>query len=314
MTSPARPSLAGMTVRRRTRSEIRDDLLILERDVNESGPAYIPWEVPRAGRIVVPTTTLMSRDRPYRLTAELARGKINQVRNQYADWLAGGLHLAPDVDALLATHPLAETLMAGDTPAADNRGNEALSLAVEAADALVARYQEQVYRLRHQRQAKFDTALGCRISAVPARGLDDVVRLAFNAACVPLTWSAIEPTESGYRWAEADAAVAWAADRNLRVFAGPLIDFSEAGLPEYVRKLVNDQVTLKSLMCDYVQTVANRYRGEISRWLITSGSNGSSVLGLSEEDLIRLTAIAADAAWQIDPNLQLRLRRRATLG
>src|SRR5262245_9727123 len=58
-------------------------------------------------------------------------------------------------------------------------------------------------------------------------------------------------------------------------------------------------------MCDYVETAVSRYRGKVSRWLVTSGANGSSTLGLTEEDLIRLTAMAADAAWQIDPNLQL---------
>jgi len=290
-----------------TRCELRDGVLTLEREIHESAPAYIPWEVPRAGRLMVPTTTLMSRDRPYPLVTELARGKINQVRNQYADWQAGGLNVAPDVDALLqrATHAFSESVMDDSGPQADQRADESLAIAVEAAETLVQRYQDQVYRLRHQRQAKFDTALGCRIGAVPARGLDDVVRLALNAACVPLTWGAIEPTESDYRWADADATVAWATSRNLRTFAGPLVDFSEAGLPEYVRKLAADPVTFKSLMCDYVETVVTRYRGKVSRWLITSGANGSSALGFAEEDLIRLTAMAADAAWGVDPNLQL---------
>ncbi len=81
-----------------TQCEIRDGLLILAREINESGPAYIPWEVPRAGRLMTTTTTLMFRDRPYHLVAELARGKINQVRNQYADWLSGGLVASEDVE------------------------------------------------------------------------------------------------------------------------------------------------------------------------------------------------------------------------
>src|SRR5262245_14782550 len=255
-----------------TRCELRDGVLILEREIHESAPAYVPWEIPRAGRLMVPTTTLMSRDRPYPLVTELARGKINQVRNQYADWQAGGLNVAPDVDALLhqATHAFSESVMDESGPQADQRADESLAIAVEAAGLLVQRYQDQVYRMRHQRQAKFDTALGCRIGSVPARGLDDVVRLALNAACVPLTWGSIEPAEADYRWADADATVAWAASRNLRTFAGPLIDFSEAGLPEYVRKLAADPVTFKSLMCDYVETVVTRYRGKVSRWLITS--------------------------------------------
>jgi len=290
-----------------TRCELRDGFLVLSREINESGPAYIPWEVSGLGRVVNTTTTLMFRDRPYDLPVELARGKVNQVRNQYSDWVGGGLTPASEVDLLLdrATHAFGEALLDAATPAGDRRADEALAAAFQAAGLLVRRYQDQVFHLRHQRQAKFDTALGCRVGVVPARGLDDVFRLAFNAACVPLTWRATEPTESGYRWAEADAAVAWALDRNLRVFAGPLIDFSADGLPDFVLRQDADPVLLKSLMCDYVETVVTRYRGKVSRWLVTAGANGSNVVGLSEEDLIRLTAMAADAAWQIDPNLQV---------
>lgn len=290
-----------------TRCELRDGHLVLTREINESGPAYVPWEIANIGRVVNTTTTLMFRERPYDLAVELARGKVNQVRNQYSDWLGGGLNPASEIDILLdkATHAFGEALLDASDAVGDRKADEALAAAFEAAGLLVRRYEDQVFRLRHQRQPKFDTALGCRIGAAPPRGLDDVFRLAFNAGCVPLTWRATEPTESGYRWAEADAAIAWAADRNLRVFAGPLIDFSAAGLPDYVLRQDADPVLLKSLMCDYVQTVVGRYRGKVGRWLITAGTNGSNVLGLSEEDLIRLTAMAADAAWEIDPNLQV---------
>lgn len=290
-----------------THCDLRDGYLHLSREINESGPANIPWDVPRTGRVVTQTTTLMFRDRPYHLVAELARGKINQVRNQYADWVGGGLTPSDDVEFHLgrATRALGESLMEGDTPDADLRGDVALAAAFEAGDAVIQRYQDQVFRLRHQRQLKLDTALGCRIMSVPPRGLDEAFRLSFNAACVPLTWRMIEPTESDYKWDQADAAIEWALERDLRIFAGPLIDFTESGLPDYVRRLSDDPVTLKSLMCDYVGTVANRYRGKISRWLVTTGANGTNNVGLSEEDLIRLTAMAADSAWQIDSTLQL---------
>jgi hypothetical protein len=290
-----------------TRCEIRDGHLVLTRELGESGPVYVPWPVARAGRLVTPTASLMFRDRPYELAVELARGKVNQVRNQYADWHGGGLAAASDVENLLhrATHMFGSALLEDLPSPADRQADEALAIAHEAADLLVRRYEDQVFRLRHQRQPKLDAALGCRLGAAPARGIDDAFRLAFNAACVPLTWRSIEPTESGYRWTEADAAVNWAAARNLRVFAGPLIDFSDHGLPDYVVKLRGEPLSFKSLMCDYVETVVSRYRGKVSRWLVTAGANGSDALGIGEEDLIRLTAMAADAAWQIDSGLQL---------
>jgi Glycosyl hydrolase family 10 len=290
-----------------TQCALEGNQLVLRRDLNESGPAYVRWLVQRLGNLTTPTTTLMFRERPYHLVAELARGKINQVRNQYAEWLGGGLTAAPDLEKLLAqaVHVFGKAVLGGADPAADRAADEALALAHEAATLMVRRYEEQVFRLRHQRQLKLETTLGCRIVAVPPRGIDDAFRLSFNTACVPLTWRSIEPIESSYRWDEADAVVDWALERNLRVFAGPLIDFSDNSLPDFVLKLRGEPLSFKSLMCDYVETVVNRYRGKVTRWQITSGANGANTLGISEEDLIRLTAVAADAAWQIDSSLQL---------
>lgn len=290
-----------------TQCELRSDHLFLTCEINDNGPSYMPWEITGRGRFVITTTTLMFRERPYDLVVELARGKINQVRNQYADWLGGGLYAASEVEQRIrqATRLLGEALIESPRPEADRLANQSLVCSLDAGNLLIRAYQDQIFRLRHHRQGKLDSVFGCGIRMPPARGLDDAFRLTFNTANVPLTWRLIEPSESGYRWEEADAAIDWAIERNLQVHAGPLIDFSPHGLPDFAHRLGNDQVTLKSLMCDYVETVVNRYRGKVTRWSISSGANGTIPLGVTEEDLIRLTAMAADAAWQIDPNLQL---------
>lgn len=290
-----------------TQCELRDEQLFLTREINESSAAYIPWEVRGKGRFVFTTTTLMFRERPYDLVIELARGKLNQVRNQYADWRAGGLSEASDVENLIrqATRLLGEALLDSSRPESDRLANQSLTYSLDAVNQLIHVYQDQVFQLRHHCQGKLDSVFGCGIRLPPPPSLDDAFRLTFNTANVPLTWRIIEPSESDYRWAESDAAIDWAIERNLHVHAGPLIDFSPHGLPNFVRRLGNDLVTLKSLMCDYVETVVNRYRGKVTRWSISSGANGTIPLGVSEEDLIRLTAMAADAAWQIDSNLQL---------
>src|SRR5262245_13830753 len=69
-------------------------LLRVTRAVDESGNLAVPTEVPGAGRLMGATATLMERPAAYRLLTELARGKVNQVRSQLADWRAGGLQVA----------------------------------------------------------------------------------------------------------------------------------------------------------------------------------------------------------------------------
>ena len=43
----------------------------------------------------------MVRTAPYQLLVELARGKVNQVRGQLADWQGAGLQISPQLNALV---------------------------------------------------------------------------------------------------------------------------------------------------------------------------------------------------------------------
>src|SRR3990172_3869251 len=69
--------------------------LILQRTVSESGNLHIPWVVEGHGLVTLSTATLRERPEPYLLPLELARGKIGQVRNQFAQWQMLGL-VAPE--------------------------------------------------------------------------------------------------------------------------------------------------------------------------------------------------------------------------
>ena len=74
-----------------TRIDLAGDRLSVRRDHDESGYLSAPWEIEGAGRLMGSTATLMERPEPYRFLVELARGKINHIRSQAAEWKHGGL-------------------------------------------------------------------------------------------------------------------------------------------------------------------------------------------------------------------------------
>ena len=82
--------------------EIRRDLLICQRGTTESGKLYAPWPIEGYGTPIVCTATLGERPEPYSMVVELARGKINDVRNQLADWKMMGLRVTPELERVLA--------------------------------------------------------------------------------------------------------------------------------------------------------------------------------------------------------------------
>src|SRR5438132_489323 len=70
--------------------------LHLQHGSEDSGCVIAPWAVEGVGQLMVSTATLIERPLPYQLAVELARGKVNQLRNQAFDWQMGGLLMPPN--------------------------------------------------------------------------------------------------------------------------------------------------------------------------------------------------------------------------
>lgn len=279
--------------------------LRLLRDVDESGCLVVPWEINEAGRLMGASATLIERPTPYQLAVELARGKVNQLRGQANDWRSAGLQLPSELDALIRLGGLTFGRAATNPNNADGEALDALGMAYKGSNDLVRVYVEQMLNARRQRQSRLDTLLGVRLNGPVPPAASDAVAATFNGISLPMAWKSIEPTESQYRWESVDAQLAWAAGKNMRLTAGPLIDFSRASLPDWLWLWEGDLPSLSSFMCDYVETAVGRYHKAVRRWHLTAASNVTDVLKLSEDDLLWLTARLAEAAWQIDPELEL---------
>ena len=65
--------------------------LIVDRPVGDSGCLHIPWSVDGYGETILSTASLMERDQAYLLEVELARGTLNRIRNQVANWEQVGM-------------------------------------------------------------------------------------------------------------------------------------------------------------------------------------------------------------------------------
>src|SRR5207249_118948 len=132
----------------------------------------------------------------------------------------------------------------------------------------------QVFQVRHQRQPRLDTALGCRLgNTVPGGELSAALKEAFNTVCLPFAWADVQPTETDFRWQAQDELFAWAQANGFQVTGGPLVDFSPARLPDWLWLWERDLPSIAGYLCDYVEAVVRRYRGRIRTWQLTAASN-----------------------------------------
>jgi hypothetical protein len=290
-----------------TQVRVESGKLTVRRDVDESGTLVVPWEFHGAGRLMGATATLIEREAPYQFRIELARGKVNQIRCQAADWQSGGLQI-PDE---LADQIRVASLGFGRavTQPASEGGPQAqgvLDQGYQTAEQLVRVYTEQMFAARHQRQPRLEATLGCCLGAADlAEEQAEALGQACNAVCPAFTWGEVEPAESTYNWAPYDRLVKWAQARGLAMVGGPLIDFSTARLPDWLWLWERDLSSIASFMCDYVETAVKRYVRQVTAWQLCAASNSATVLGLGEDELLWLTAKLIEAARQVDPKLEL---------
>ncbi len=290
-----------------TTVSITDGLLTLTRPQNESGYLIVPWPIDPFGTLVVTTTTLRERGEPYRLLVELARGKLNQVRTQTAEWQSIGLRTATDFDRAVAeaSRQFGHAVLTPNGQEADTLATRVLEQAHALADRLARDYTSQMLATRHKAEGPIETRLAARHKRpLRSAAIDEYCRV-FTAASVCICWADIEPNEALYDWTESDAAVAAACSAGLPVTIGPVIDLAPGMIPAWASGWATDLPTLAACMCDFLETAINRYKGDVHRWVVCAGFNHADALGLQDDDRLRLAFRLFEAAAQVDSSLDL---------
>jgi hypothetical protein len=288
-----------------TALDFRDDQLTATWTLSESRYLMVPWPVGPFGTLVTATAILREREEPYRLLVELARGKLNQVRSQAAEWHAIGLNTAPEFDKGLADATTLFGKALFSPPAeADAHASRVIELSFALGDVLVREFILQLLDTRHHEEGPLGTRLAARSVRGPGGAGGDYAA-AFNAAQIALSWRDIEPEESRYDWSVTDRAVADAKAANLPITMGPVIDLAPGMVPGWAMGWEGDLPTLAAFMCDFMETAVTRYKGDVRRWVVCSGLNHTDAMGLDDDQRLRLAFRLFEAASQIDPGLEL---------
>ncbi len=289
--------------------ELRNGVMACLRETTESGRLFVPWPIEGYGTPIVGTATLAERPSPYSLAVELARGKLNDVRNQLADWTGMGLRSTPELGRALddAKHEFFRAATLADQPEASLAAAQAsLESASLAADLLMDTYTTQVLQSRLSTGSKLPTHLGCVLNHDPQKVPAALEwSRTFNACQIGVSWRQMAPTEGQYRWDLFDAHLAWCRKNRLAIEAGPLIEFRQGALPDWLWLWEGDFETISGLVADFVRQAVHRYRGKVPVWNVVHRAASGEILGLNEEEQVRIAARAVQIARQADPAAQL---------
>ena len=286
-----------------TRRALGNDLLTLTKDANESGYILIPWPTATGRLEACLSTTLRERAEPYHLLIELARGKVNQVRCQTADWDAIGLAVEPeDRQELLAlTRRFGEAVLAPDQPDARAVALEAMRRAGAAGERLSASFADQLLQTRVGENGPIDTRLDCNLSQLPPPESRAAFVSTFTSVRLTPDWSKLEPRPGEYHWADLDELVAWAFTTGLDVSVGPVIDLADGRFPDWVAEAAaGDYARLAEVLGRFTEATIRRYKDRVRSWQVCSGFNHRDAHGLGEDDRLRLATRLMEAARNVD--------------
>ncbi|MBI4717608.1 MAG: endo-1,4-beta-xylanase [Planctomycetes bacterium] len=271
-----------------------------------AGPAglAILWNVEGFGSILTETVRLLERPQPYVLQVELARGRLLRISQKLEDWglldFEGAQGILGDVER--AREVLIQALQA-DTPAeAAERGEKALSLAVQASETL-ARFHSEAFLVRRQQTGALPRRLfGCGIHLDrPSDAARQKLLSAFDFVTVPITWREIEPNEQTFNWKPLDAWVELLAKHRIPIKGSALLSFSERSVPDWLYIWEHDFDTIRDLAFEHVRRVINRYGQYIQVWDVVSGIHGYNCFSFNFEQLMELTRMAAALTKQTFP-------------
>jgi hypothetical protein len=287
------------------RAYFNGDQLVVERNESDSGRVHVPWRVGGGEPLLIGTATLMEREQPYLLEVELARGMVNQLRNQLAQWEMMGLVVSTSLrnQVLEATSDFSRAAtMQNDHAEAADWAERSLVTTLRGMNTLASDYIDQCMQNRRALPRPSVTWLGIHLGEkTPPPEIARQLPAVFNMACVPFAWRRVEAVEGRRDWEHADAQIEWARSAGLKITGGPLLELDDRGLPDWTYLWEGDADSLLGFMLDHVKAVVERYRSRVHLWQVAARITRGRALALEEDSRLQITARAIAAVRELDP-------------
>ena len=270
----------------------------------ESAGLALLWPVEGFGRVLLSTTRVPERKRPYNLNVELARARLMQITLKREDWslfeeessvFADLAHQAQDL-FIEAVQNIA------DPAKASRLADESLRGAMIFSERLAAKHADIFLAARCRTRGLGRHSLGCCIdlqlvdNAKYRKCLFDM----FGYVTVPVNWAHIEPEKGNYDFSSIDHCIDVLVGRRLAICAGPLLYFCPEHLPKWLDDGKWEFEKIREAAYEFVSRMVTRYSRYIHAWHVITGMNMQNHFGFNFEQMIEITRTACLAARSAD--------------
>ena len=284
----------GISIRR-ARIAFSDSYVECVRPNLETAGVALLWPVKGFGKILLPTTCLPERDRPYILNVEIARAKLMQITNRREDWSffdsLEGLELVSKESQELFIKAIQSI---GDAATASQLADASLRKAMVYSEKLAVRQGKSLFDKSCRNHGLGRGCLGCRIDPnllLQPRYQEKLLE-SFASVTLPIDWARIETRQGHYDFSLIDSCMAALGRRKVVISAGPLLCFTEDHLPDWLLRSGAGFEKIRELAYQFVSKVVARYAASVHRWYVISGLNAFNQFNFNFEQILEMTRAA----------------------
>jgi hypothetical protein len=287
---------------RRAQITFENGIIECEKPSLETAGLALLWPIDGFGRVLLPTTCLPERIRPYNLNVEIARAKLMQIINKREDW-----SFFDKLEDLADSSKEAQDLFIqavqniSDAPLASKLADESLERAVVLSEKLAGKQGDLLFDARSKNRHGFGRGcFGCQIDTrgiTNPKYLEKLLKL-FGFVTIPVNWAQIESHKGTYDFSTVDACIDALSKKKLAIGAGPLLRFSKEYLPKWLLRSEAGFEKIRETAYQFVSNIVARYSGSIHAWRVISGLNAYNHFGFSFEQVLEMTRAANMAVKQ----------------
>jgi len=286
---------------RRAQITFRNGIIECKKPNLETAGLVLLWRIDGFGKVLLPTTCLPERERPYNLNVEIARAKLMQIINKREDWsFFNSIEGLGDISKEAQDLFIRAVQNISDASLASKLADESLKKATVFSEKLAIKQAESLFDARSKSHGFGRGCLGCRIDPgqiANPKYVEKLLKL-FGLVTVPVNWAQIESHKGSYDFSTVDACIDALGKKKLAICAGPLLCFSKEYLPAWLLGSGAEFEKIRETAYRFVSQMVSRYSGSVRAWRVISGLNAFNHFGFNFKQVLEMTRAANMAVKQ----------------
>jgi hypothetical protein len=284
---------------RRAQITFRNGIIQCKKPNLETSGLALLWPINGFGRVLLPTTCLPERERPYNLNVEIGRAKLMQIVNKREDWSFFNSMEGPEALSREAQSLFIQAIQnISEPPLASKLADESLKRAIVFSEKLAAKHADLLFETKAQNHGFGRGCLGCRVEPrqITNPGYVEKLLKLCGFVTIPVNWAQIEAQKGTYDFSGIDTCIEVLGKKKLAIAVGPLLCFSKEYLPKWLLRGGAGFEKIRETAYQFVSEMVGRYSGNVRAWRVICGLNAFNHFAFSFEQVLEMTRAASMAA------------------